>query len=151
MNRYQEIPRLMIKGYFMNRIKKIFVAVQSWDSFLLCLSRRGMHLQSSASLRQSVRIHGETSKGRAGAFDGFVVETEASCCCGGETDAALFSSSECCDQDCPCGAVDCDVSNCSNCTVKTCPKGCLEPGETCACSARCGKDPCKAECLPNPS
>ncbi|MYK22876.1 hypothetical protein F4054_11535 [Candidatus Poribacteria bacterium] len=86
----------------------------------------------------------------AGAFDGFIVETEASCCCGGETDAALFSSSECCDQDCPCAAVDCDVSNCSNCTVKTCPKGCLEPGETCACSARCGKDPCKAECLPNP-
>ena len=32
----------------------------------------------------------------AGAFDGFVVETAASTCCGGGTDAALFSSSECC-------------------------------------------------------
>ena len=33
----------------------------------------------------------------AGAFDGFVVETEASCCCGGETDTVLLSSSSCCD------------------------------------------------------
>ena len=33
----------------------------------------------------------------AGAFDGFVVETQASCCCGGETDAVLLSSSSCCD------------------------------------------------------
>lgn len=29
----------------------------------------------------------------AGAFDGFVIETEASSCCGGGMDAALFSSS----------------------------------------------------------
>ena len=33
----------------------------------------------------------------AGAFDGFIVESEASCCCGGGTDAVIFSSSECCD------------------------------------------------------
>ncbi|MYB92411.1 hypothetical protein F4054_07660 [Candidatus Poribacteria bacterium] len=32
----------------------------------------------------------------AGAFDGFVVETEASCCCDGGTDAEHFSSSSCC-------------------------------------------------------
>ncbi len=32
----------------------------------------------------------------AGAFDGFIVETEASCCCGGETDITLYSSSSCC-------------------------------------------------------
>ena len=31
----------------------------------------------------------------AGVFDGFVVETEASGCCGGGTDASLFSSSKC--------------------------------------------------------
>ena len=31
----------------------------------------------------------------AGAFDGFIVETEASSCCCGGTD--VFSSSECCD------------------------------------------------------
>lgn len=29
----------------------------------------------------------------AGAFDGFVVETQASSCCGGSTDASIFSSS----------------------------------------------------------
>lgn len=29
----------------------------------------------------------------AGAFDGFVVETQASSCCGGGTDASIFSSS----------------------------------------------------------
>ena len=33
----------------------------------------------------------------AGAFDGFIVETEASSCCGGGMDTAIFSSSECCD------------------------------------------------------
>ena len=54
----------------------------------------------------------------AGAFDGFVVETKASSCCGGETDASLFSSSNCND-DPPaacgcCGA--CDESN-------SCPNG----------------------------
>ena len=38
----------------------------------------------------------------AGAFDGFIVETEASSCCGGGMDTAIFSSSECCDQDCDC-------------------------------------------------
>lgn len=31
----------------------------------------------------------------AGAFNGFVVETKAESCCGGETDAALFSSGSC--------------------------------------------------------
>lgn len=32
----------------------------------------------------------------AGAYDGFVVETEASGCCGGGVDDAIFSSSSCC-------------------------------------------------------
>ena len=32
----------------------------------------------------------------AGAFDGFVVETSAKSCCGGETDASVFSGSGCC-------------------------------------------------------
>ena len=84
----------------------------------------------------------------AGAFDGFVVETEASSCCGGGTDAALFSSSDCCDEDCPCGALGCKVSTCSNCTVLKCPDGCLEPGESCACSSTCGKEACMGGCTP---
>ena len=32
----------------------------------------------------------------AGAFDGFVVETSAKSCCGGETDASVLSSNSCC-------------------------------------------------------
>ena len=55
----------------------------------------------------------------AGAFDGFVVETEASSCCGGGTDAALFSSSECCDED-ECQLCGCYIAGCSNCTMLGC-------------------------------
>ena len=56
----------------------------------------------------------------AGAFDGFVVETEASSCCGGGTDAAIFSSSECCDDD----PDDATCGCCSDCTANdSCPDG----------------------------
>ena len=58
----------------------------------------------------------------AGAFDGFVVETEASSCCGGGTDATLFSSSECCDEQCTCG---CYIAGCSDCEIiSSCGGGC---------------------------
>ena len=70
----------------------------------------------------------------AGAYDGFVVETQASSCCGGATDAEHYSSSSCCeclceaanhdDGDCVCesygdcaGTVGCNecVGNCTQC------------------------------------
>ena len=68
----------------------------------------------------------------AGAFDGFVVETQASSCCGGETDTALFSSSSCCDTCSPNkpnknGAKKCDV---------TPPNG----GKTYKCTYKCGSN-----------
>ena len=45
----------------MNRMKKYsWLFLQSWDSCLLCSAKRGMHLQSSASLRESVQMRGET-------------------------------------------------------------------------------------------
>ena len=56
----------------------------------------------------------------AGAFSGFVVETEASSCCGGETttcgggtDGFIFSSSECEEEEC--GICGCYVEGCSDC------------------------------------
>lgn len=52
----------------------------------------------------------------AGAFDGFVVEIEASSCCGGGTSTDIFSSSSCCDT-----------------YTKSCPSGCDD-------SASCGPD-----------
>ena len=69
----------------------------------------------------------------AGAFDGFVVETEASSCCGGGTDAALFSSSECCDEDDECQLCGCYIAGCDGgtCTVISCGKD--KDGKDCGC------------------
>ena len=56
----------------------------------------------------------------AGAFDGFIVETEVSNCCGGidtcsgATDAALFSSRACDSQMCNCG---CYLMGCTDCEI----------------------------------
>ncbi len=68
----------------------------------------------------------------AGAFDGFVVETETSSCCGGSTDASIFSSSECCDEACTCERRSCPGSGCSGCTGDPCT-GC----GTCSCEDFC--------------
>ena len=78
----------------------------------------------------------------AGAFDGFVVETQASSCCGGGTDGFIFSSSECCDEDecqlCGCyiaGCVDCDMIGCKDCS---CGQGLPGPsGNVDKCDAVC--------------
>ena len=70
----------------------------------------------------------------AGAFNGFVVEIEASSCCGGETntcgdgtDALIFSSSECCDEDrcaiCSCNIAGCDGDTCTRISCKDCSCG----------------------------
>ena len=67
----------------------------------------------------------------AGAFDGFVVETEASSCCGGGTDAALFSSSECCDEE-ECGICGCNIAGCDDC---------LSSFISCGGSCKCPTDP----------
>ena len=57
----------------------------------------------------------------AGAFDGFVVETEASSCCCRGTDNAIFSSSEYCDEaDDDDEACDCTDSCADN---DACPDG----------------------------
>ena len=57
----------------------------------------------------------------ASAFDGFVVETEVSDCCGsgiaacaGATDASLFSSRACDSTMCSCG---CYLTGCTNCEI----------------------------------
>lgn len=54
----------------------------------------------------------------AGAFNGFVVETEAACCCGDGADAAISSSSE------SCGT-----------RTKSCKSGCKEGS-----AGKCGTD-----------
>ena len=60
----------------------------------------------------------------AGAFGGFVVETEAASCCGGGTDASTFSSSECCDED-ECTICGCKIAGCFDCEIiSSCPKDC---------------------------
>ena len=68
----------------------------------------------------------------AGAFDGFVVETQASSCCGGGMDDAIFSSSECCDN--PCGENVCGVTDC----------GCARQGD-CVGPVSCADD-CVNDC-----
>lgn len=85
----------------------------------------------------------------AGAFDGFVVETEASSCCGGGMDAAIFSSSNCCDEDepdpCTCIDNDGDTIECSycdsapedGCGTNSCHSDCPQ--------TECGED-CDADC-----
>ena len=71
----------------------------------------------------------------AGAFDGFVVETQASSCCGGETntcgggtDGFIFSSSECCDEE-ECGICGCYIAGCDDCLSSfiSCGGGCKCP------------------------
>ena len=76
----------------------------------------------------------------AGAFDGFVVETEASSCCGGETDASIFSSSECCDEKCTCRYQRCPGSGCSGCGTYNCATFC----GSCSCLSFCKNAPSKS-------
>ena len=70
----------------------------------------------------------------AGAFDGFVVKTEASSCCGNETntcgvgtDAPIFSSGTCSDDDecaiCGCRIAGCDGDTCKRITCNNCDCG----------------------------
>ena len=101
----------------------------------------------------------------AGAFDGFVVETEASSCCGGGMDDAIFSSSgnnggggggnDACTclsgAGTSCGS-SCDNGKCSGSITNTCPgssncspskMGCTCDGTVCpkasqCCSSACG-------------
>lgn len=76
----------------------------------------------------------------AGAFDGFVVETQASGCCGGGTDAAIFSSSECCDDG---GKSDCAClsgSECGECAESYCG------GKTRSCGSGCPYNDCGNDC-----
>ena len=90
----------------------------------------------------------------AGAFDGFVVEIEASgCCgggeieasgcCGGGTDASIFSSSECCAEECStCTRPRCPKQGCSSCRTNTynCSTSCGQ----CSCLPFCGNAKSKA-------
>lgn len=85
----------------------------------------------------------------AGAFDGFVVETQASSCCGGGVDDAIFSSSECCEE--KCGKCGCFIAGCVDCTMISC--GSDENGTACDCGAVGGggiggnaADSCGDEC-----
>ena len=91
----------------------------------------------------------------AGAFNGFVIETEASSCCGGGMDDAIFLSSSCGTCSCltgtSCGS-SCDNGKCSGSKTNTCPgssdcspskTGCTCDGKVCpnasnCCSAVCG-------------
>ena len=79
----------------------------------------------------------------AGAFDGFVVETEASSCCGGETDAFLYSSSSCCGTKCSClgGTKDCICG-----TNPTCAGSTDDYCGSCKClSSCCTEKQCKRD------
>ena len=87
----------------------------------------------------------------AGAFDGFVVEIEASSCCGGGTDGFIFSSSECCVE--ACGLCGCAIAGCDNCLDSLLGCGSDENGDTCECGQEGGggiggnaADGCGTEC-----
>lgn len=69
----------------------------------------------------------------AGVFDGFVVETEASSCCGGGTDTFIFSSSECCDEPDPC-----DCIGGSECSEEVCADENTECKKISSCHNDCG-------------
>ena len=86
----------------------------------------------------------------AGAFSGFVVETEATSCCGGETntcgggmDDAIFSSSG---NNCDClgGTKTCTCGNnptCAGSTNDVCKAGCSPSQSNCSCDGtRCKKE-----------
>lgn len=92
----------------------------------------------------------------AGAFSGFVVETEASSCCGGETttcdggtDGFTFSSSECCEEE-ECNICGCYVEGCSDCLYSFIGCGSDENGDSCDCSGggggELGTDGCQDMC-----
>lgn len=73
----------------------------------------------------------------AGAFNGFVVQTDAKSCCGGGTDVPIFSSGS---NGCEClGVDDCGDSSCSGCSTATsCKPGCCTTATACnKCSAHC--------------
>ena len=72
----------------------------------------------------------------AGAFDGFVVQTQASNCCGSGTDASLFPSSG--SNSCPTGKEGCDYPN--DCD------GCPPKGTGGFCSGRGSNPPSGATC-----
>ena len=83
----------------------------------------------------------------AGAFDGFVVETQASSCCGGGASMDIFSSSSCCDDDelDPCTCIDnngttiecnyCDSAPDDGCGTNKCHDDC--PTTDCDCNLDC--------------
>ncbi len=88
----------------------------------------------------------------AGAFDGFVVETDGKSCCGGTADDSVFSSSENNDEDCGCAEF-CSCASSDDCDGS---KGCSAEGNTCCydsensydcdCSDNCGgKGPSKCD------
>ena len=92
----------------------------------------------------------------AGAFDGFVVETEASSCCGGGMDDAIFSSSgnnggggNKCDclgetKSCSCG----NNPTCAGSTNDVCKGSCSPSHADCGCDGtRCKNDSkCDGKC-----
>ena len=73
----------------------------------------------------------------AGAFGGFIVETQASCCCGGEMDITLYSSSSCCaEYTCSRKSPGSDSKYCSTSNgthTKKCTNDCSGPGDRGAC------------------
>ena len=85
------------------------------------------------------------------AFDGFNIEIAT----GGEVEAWLAQANGggSGDDDCSCGAEGCDTSNCrpEDCTVRKCPKGCLQPGEMCGCTAQCNTYDCEGRCPTSPA
>ena len=91
----------------------------------------------------------------AGAFNGFVIETEASSCCGGGMDDAIFSSSSCgtctCLSGASCGS-SCDNGKCSGSITNTCPgssncspskTGCTCDGTVCPKASQCCSSVCE--------
>ena len=102
----------------------------------------------------------------AGAFDGFVIETEASGCCGGGTSTEassccgsgtspdIFSSSSCCDDEPDeCGECGCYIAGCSDCIYSMLGCGSDENGDLCECGQEGGNgiggnaaDGCGTEC-----
>ena len=78
----------------------------------------------------------------AGAFDGFVVETQASSCCGGETDVEHFSSSSCCGTTCsPVGKSGKKSNHCKTTTNGKQDKNSKCPGK-CSDGNKCGWKGC---------
>lgn len=76
----------------------------------------------------------------AGAFDGFVVETEASSCCGATTCGGedIFSSSSCCNCEGNGNCGDCSSDDACDGRNKGCSEKCNYPGKCRECEGVCG-------------